>query len=528
MKSFYEKLRDQVDFVLEGLRKNPLSGSEAMRSSAIGALSAALAGAGIGALTGKKKNRLKRALKGALMGGLAGGVAGPAYAQIRKYLDGIKYDNSKFDAAQHNKGDKVYIGVSGSANGEGASWFADAMRAKFGDNAYMLRHVDRKKLKEMYKDLTEKGLDVTLVGHSSGGASVGKFLRDNPEAKGYLIDPVSWLGNGVPDNAVVFTVDKSTRHGGKSENTIADIGGRWNYEGKNSVLFRGSHSDMIPEIIRDFISKGVKPGDKLDAVPSYVTSVFGKSAETNQVPKSLIKGPKSGGRIWASYDPRHPMGGPSARRTYSKVDDFGIKPHTLEEEAESKRLVEAIRDGVIKDTDQGYYNILVGGANAGGKGFQGLSSLPFGVLARGKNRKLFRNGQIKEIRQEIEKALAEYKKAVQRGEKGRLVRVVGHSWGGADVARLAKDYPGVHFIAADPVSWTGVIDSVPKNLTILRPTSSKNLLSIGGWAQLLGHQWPRIGKGEGEEIVYEGDHVNGISDWLSFFNDAMIRRRTAN
>lgn len=167
-------------------------------------------------------------------------------------------------------------------------------------------------------------------------------------------------------------------------------------------------------------------------------------------------------------------------------------------------------------SDTYYHNILVGGANAGGKGFFGLSPLPFGTLLLGDNRELYRNGDIRGIRTGIERAL----------KAGKNVRVVGHSWGGADVANLAKDYPNAEFIACDPVSWFGVLDSLPKNLTIFRPD---NKVPARRWtnrgAQIFGHQWPIIEKGDGRTIIYHGNHVDGLPDALSRYNNDVRSER---
>ena len=508
------KWTDEVKWILDGLKKNSISGPEAARSAAIASISAALAGAGIGAITGKKGDRKRRAIKGALIGGLAGGVAGPAYAQLRKYLDGIKFDNSKFTNAEHKKGDKVYIGVAGSANGEGESWFADEMRGRFGQNAYMLRHVDKNELKKVYDDLKAKGLDVTVVGHSSGGATVGKFLRDNPSAKGYLIDPVSWFGRGVPDNAVVFTADKSTRHGGPTENTIADLGGRWNYEGKNSILFRGSHSNRMEQIIRDFVQPGIRPGDKVDKKPSYVTRMFGKSAAVRDIDR-MVKTAQT----WGYYAPAHI---PQAAMDYEDTrrglqDDIKNSINGAIKKVKGLRPREFTLEDTAKDpansdprmiSDPYYHNILVGGANAAGKGFRGWSQMPFGVLSKGSNRTLFRNGEIDKIREEIESLL----------KSGKKPRVVGHSWGGADVARLSKEYPDIPFVSLDPVSWTGRIKSAPKNLTILRPEDGDYKTRDSLFARLapiVGRRWPEINTGEGRTVKYRGGHVDGIDDALN-------------
>jgi hypothetical protein len=271
-----------ASWVIEGINKNKLTRGEILRSAAIGSIATALAGAGIGALTGKGGKRKKRAIWGAMIGALAGGAAGPAYAKIRKYLDGVPFDNSAFEKATHKKGDRVYIGVAGSANGENDSWFGRDMRYQFGPaNVVMLRHVDGKKLRETYDSLKRKGLDVNVVGHSSGAATVAKFLNDRPDAKGYMIDPVSWIGRSVPKNGIVFTSDKSTRHGGSLENYIADAGGRWNFVGDNSMTFKGSHSDRNADILRDIVARNVMPGEDQLYIPRYITNVFGKDIKEN-------------------------------------------------------------------------------------------------------------------------------------------------------------------------------------------------------------------------------------------------------
>lgn len=262
-------------YVMNSIGQNKITGAEALRSALIGAAVSSVAGAGIGALTGKKGKKLKRSAVGAIIGALAGGAAGPVYAQLRKYLDGVPFDNSAFEKAEHKKGDRVYIGVSGSANGENESYFRGKMRDEFGPgNTMMLRHVDANKIQGIYDKLKEKGLDVTVVGHSSGAAAIGKFLKNNPNATGYMIDPVSWTGRVYPENALIFTSDESTRHRGEFENVVADVGGRWNYVGPNSITFKGSHSGRIGDILRHYVSKKVAPGQASE-VPSYVTNVYG-------------------------------------------------------------------------------------------------------------------------------------------------------------------------------------------------------------------------------------------------------------
>lgn len=509
------QLIDEAKLIIDGIRQNSITMPEAARSAAIGAVAAALVGGGLGAITGKKGKRGRRAIWGAGIGALSGAIAGPAYAQLRKYLDGIPFNNAWFDETPHNKGDKVYIGVAGSANGEGLgnSDFAYYMRQKFGGNVVMLRHVDD--IAKKYKELKDKGLDVTVVGHSSGGASVAKFLRGNPDAKGYLIDPVSWTGRGVPDNAVVFTSDKSTRHGGPFDNTIADLGGRWNHVGKNSVVYRGSHSDKLWEIIRDYVSKGVWHEEKDNKAPKYVTSQFGKNLEPEKRGSANRWDRFSELRKIAQMGPgnvRFNVGNAQrAQKTLENIKDFLN---------ESKWTLDDTAMRNPGKSDPYYHNILVGGANAGGKGFLGLSYLPFGVLANGPNRVLFRNGDEEGIRAEIERAV----------KAGLNPRVLGHSWGGSMVANIAKDYLDVPFVAIDPVGWTRVLRKTPKNLTIYYPrpgTESPRISFTTKWAPIVGHRWPRDIPGEGRIVEYNGDHVNGIDKAITELNDRVMCSRIA-
>ena len=177
---------------------------------------------------------------------------------------------------------------------------------------------------------------------------------------------------------------------------------------------------------------------------------------------------------------------------------FGMKTYSLDDEA-AKYPNEV--------SDPNYYNILVGGANAAGKGFTALSGLPFGVFAKGDNKELFRNDEVGKIRKAIERAV----------KQGKNVRVFGHSWGGATVARLAPEYPDVQFYALDPVSWTGIPDEIPKNLTIYRPRGTKTI-DVPRLAQILGHQWPVITKGEGKTVFYDGDHFLGLRREMNELN----------
>ena len=517
-------LMDEINLIIDGIKQNSITGGEAARSAAIGALTTALAGAGIGSWIGSKKNKKgkRRIGRGAIIGGavgaLAGGIAGPLYAQIRKYLDGIKFDNSVFEKTNHKNGDKVYIGVAGSANGENESWFADEMRDRFGrGNVVMLRHVDD--IEKKYNELKQKGLNVTVVGHSSGGASAGKFLRQHPEANGYLIDPVSWFGRGVPRNAVVFTSDKETRHGGPFENTIADIGGRWNDTSDRSVVFKGSHSNRMRDIIRDYVAPGITNGDKNRIAPSYVTSEFGIDKQGSDVSWTLFspdnfmsKQAQAPGNFLIGYEQakRESKKLRGVTDTADKIRTILDNPITLDDEARS----------ATGESDPYFYNILVGGANAGGKGILGRSALPFGVLSKGTNRKLFRHNQKRQIRQEIDNAL----------KNGLHPRVVGHSWGGSTVANIAEDYPDVPFYAMDPVSWTHRIDKTPKNLTIYYPIkgSEKESLLAVRLAPILGGRWPENIKGEGRIRYYSGDHVEGVSDAVTGINNENMKTDREN
>ena len=166
--------------------------------------------------------------------------------------------------------------------------------------------------------------------------------------------------------------------------------------------------------------------------------------------------------------------------------------------------------------DPRYYNILVGGANAGGEGFTALSALPFGVFAKGDNKELFCNDEVQQIRKAIERA----------ARQGKNVRVFGHSWGGATVAKMALEYPEIPFYALDPVSWTGVLDELPKNLTIYHPRGNDDF-DFPRLAQILGRQWPVITKGEGKTILYDGDHFVGLRPEMNELNRRVMNEKPA-
>ena len=518
---------DTVKYILDGLKSNSITKDEALRSLAVGALIGGTAGAGIGAITKRKKRNI---LLGLLLGGATGAVSGPAFAQYRKYMAGIPFDNSDIDINSLKKGDKLTIGVAGAANGEGESWFADEMRRRFPGKNYMLRHVDSDKLEKLYDVLKEKGVDVAVVGHSNGGKPAAEFIKRHPEVQGYLIDPVSWFGRGVPENAIAFTSDKATRHGGPFENTIADLGGRWNDASEKSVTYLGSHSNRIRDILNTFVANRVRPGDDITA-PSWVTGLYGKKVEkqgaATENPMLLPQKVK----VQSDHDRLSPPMSRDEAKRYGELlsrQTGDVSWRSLFPDVpQAKGLLEgigAVQDGIsgyfrpfrLSDeaarytmpNDPYYHNILMAGANAGGEGLLGLSAMPFGIASKGSN-ELFRNGQVKELRAAIEAAI----------NAGKHPRVIGHSWGGADVARIAHEYPNVPFISIDPVSWTGRPDILPDNLTVLHPRNANNPFTSdetvwGYLAGKLGGRWPEI-KG-GHHIYYKGGHVAGAGKALNY------------
>ena len=169
-----------------------------------------------------------------------------------------------------------------------------------------------------------------------------------------------------------------------------------------------------------------------------------------------------------------------------------------------------------EESDPRYYNILVGGANAAGEGFSALSALPFGAFAKGDNKELFGHAEVQEIRKAIERAV----------RQGKNVRVFGHSWGGAVVANLAPEYPEIPFYALDPVSWTGVPDEIPRNLTIYHPRGTDDI-DFPRMAQILGRQWPIIKKGKGKTVYYDGDHVTGVRREMNELNKRLKKEKVS-
>ena len=247
---------------------NPVDQKDVLRQALLGGGGAALATYLWGKLRGKK-TRWGRIVANTLLG--AGLGAGSAYFDA--YMAGKPFDNSGFDIAKINKGDKVYLGVAGAANGEGTSWFGNAMRRRLPQgHVKMFRWGEGKDLEQTYKDLVAKGAVPVIVGHSRGGKIAAKFLQDHPEAKGYLLDPVSWMGRSHPANATVFSITPKERHGGEVENYIADAGGRWNLEDPGTFLHVGSHSDHMPSIISDFILPGYDRDNLPKVMPNYITS----------------------------------------------------------------------------------------------------------------------------------------------------------------------------------------------------------------------------------------------------------------
>ena len=252
---------------------NPPTSGRLVGNTLIGAGGAAIASY----LYNKIKNRKIRA-KNLVYAAIAGGLGGAGFSYYRSFMDGKPFDNSAFDISKLKSGDRVYLGIGGSSNGEGESWFGDEMREQLpSGHVKMFRHVDLDDFADTYNKLREKGITPILVGHSSGGKHVAKFLEKHPEAKGYLLDPVSWFGKVHPRNATAFTVDESSRHGLPVENYIADAGGRWNLDDEGTFFHTGSHSSAMPQIIRDFIAKGYDRDNVPPKLPDYVTGhVWGK------------------------------------------------------------------------------------------------------------------------------------------------------------------------------------------------------------------------------------------------------------
>ena len=234
-----------------------------------------VAGAGGAALATLIINKIKHKktkTRNLVLSAIAGGLGGAGFSYYRSFMDGKPFDNSQFDISKLKPGDKVYLGIGGSSNGEGESWFGDEMRGQLPrGHVKMFRHVDLKDLEDTYNALHEKGITPIIVGHSSGGKHAAKFLEKHPDTKGYLLDPVSWFGKTHPNNATAFTVDKRTRHGLPVENYIADAGGRWNLNDAGTYIHTGSHSDTMPKIIRDFISKGYDRDNVPSVLPNYIT-----------------------------------------------------------------------------------------------------------------------------------------------------------------------------------------------------------------------------------------------------------------
>ena len=154
-----------------------------------------------------------------------------------------------------------------------------------------------------------------------------------------------------------------------------------------------------------------------------------------------------------------------------------------------------------------YVDFLVGGANAAGRGFNGLSYLPFGAAMTGKF-KLYRHNQCGKLR----KDLSEYIKNMKDGDP--MPRVIGHSWGGATVANLAHEFQdkNVPFIALDPVSHFNRLGQYPTNLKVLQPNGSSDEFFMNRLARVVGGAWPVLPDDKGTTIRYNGGHVAGLPE----------------
>ena len=246
---------------------NPPQVERTAARATVGAFSAAALAYLANRLRGKKKLGAGRLALAALLGGVLG--AGSSY--LGSYMAGKPFDNSNYDPDSIKKGDRVYLGVAGAANGEGTSWFAEEMRRKLPSNhVKMFNWVDSDALESTYDDIVSRGAVPVIVGHSRGGAVAADFLEKHPDAVGYLLDPVRWGGSKHPQNATVFTVVPESRHGGLVENYIADLGGRWNLEDSGTVFHVGSHSNVMPYIINDFILGGYGRTNMPEKFPWYV------------------------------------------------------------------------------------------------------------------------------------------------------------------------------------------------------------------------------------------------------------------
>ena len=249
------------------LHDNPPSAKDSTAWAVAGAGAAAAASLVVDRLR-KRKTRLRRLL----LHSLTGAAAGVAGKYMGNYMHGKPYTNSQIDFDRIRKGDKIYVGVSGAANGQDDSWFASRMQTNLPrGRVAMVNNGDSAMLASVVSKITDKGGIPVVVGHSHGGKLAAGFLQQHPEISGYLIDPVSYTGRRHPDNTTIFTPDPSTAHEKAIENFWADVGGRWNMSGPGTFTYRGGHDVGMDDIIKDFIAKGIDRGNAPTRLPEFIT-----------------------------------------------------------------------------------------------------------------------------------------------------------------------------------------------------------------------------------------------------------------
>lgn len=209
------------------------------------------------------------------------------------------------------------------------------------------------------------------------------------------------------------------------------------------------------------------------------------------------------------------------RRRYQNTDFKKVKPtfwdSLIERLSGAPSVADIERNQKWSSFLKGpYVDFVVGGANAAGRGIQGISYLPFGPAMTGDYR-LYRNDQMAKLR----KDLTSYLKTLKDGDP--RPRVWGHSWGGSAVANLAKEFPDVSFTALDPVSWFNRLDKYPDNLRVFQPnpaTASKEKDLPSRLARIFGGAWPTLPADKGKTIMYDGGHCEGVEEAVT----ALLRR----
>ena len=166
-----------------------------------------------------------------------------------------------------------------------------------------------------------------------------------------------------------------------------------------------------------------------------------------------------------------------------------------------------------------HVDFLVGGANAAGRGLNGLSYLPFGAAITG-DFKLYRHDQGDKLIRDLK----EYLKNMKPGDP--TPRVFGHSWGGSTVANIAKEFPNVQFNAIDPVSWFNRLSEYPANLRVFQPDEDSD--TNEDWqntaARVVGGAWPVLPESAGNTVRYKGGHVQGVEEAVNEALAADLRR----